>query len=166
MEFQARQEDKIKVPETLTKVNIVKGSYPYLLPDSNTPSSMIISSYFKKGEEPTTVVSPPAIRDIDNLDILLIDNHMEINFPNKLASISDPKQGRTIFSYENIYGKIINVLEITSIFEEEVVYRGSENTFTIPISQMNAYTIKAYRCYENHPGIRSNVIEKSIFYSS
>ncbi len=166
MEFQARQEDKIKVPETLTKVNIVKGSYPYLLPDSNTPSSMIISSYFKKGEEPTTVVSPPAIKDLDNLDILLIDNQMEINFPNKLASISDPKQGRTIFSYENIYRKIINVLEITSIFEEEVVYRGSENTFTIPINQMNAYTIKAYRCYENHPTIRSNVIEKSIFYSS
>lgn len=43
------------VPASVVKVTVENGTIPAMLPSANTPSSMLITEYFKKGTEPTEV---------------------------------------------------------------------------------------------------------------
>ena len=55
-------------PNSVVKVDIVKGSEPYKLANEYTPKDMIISEYFKKGTEPTdTDTSYIKIPDVSGL---------------------------------------------------------------------------------------------------
>ena len=42
------------IPQGITKINIVKGIYPYVLASEIIPPSLNVQAYFKKGYEPSS----------------------------------------------------------------------------------------------------------------
>lgn len=93
----ASNKNKLLVPNTLTKINVVKGTENYYLPNEYIPSSYITSGYFYNNEIPTTVLPLPSFPSIINAKGFIFDDEIEI-------AIEVNKKDEEIFDYTKIYG--------------------------------------------------------------
>ena len=161
MSYQAKKGNKIEMPSTLSKVNVVKGTN--LLPDSYTPKRLVTSAYYKKGEEPTEMISPPKLDDIASIDLLLIGNSMNVSFKDNLFDIVDVMPKNQIVDYLSIYGKIEYVVEITDINGNKNTYSSNDASFTFNLYDSGLLKIKAYTRYANIKQITSNIYETNYY---
>ena len=149
LETATTKKGEVNISNNVTLVDIVKGTR--LLPDSHTPSNMIVKAYFKKGEEPEEYVSSPALTPINNLDIFYMDNTLEISFSDYLL-FDITKKENTIYSYQKIYGDIEYVINLNGV--EHV---SSTPIFTIDYPFIYFINISAYTRYSKAPDITSNI---------
>ena len=161
MSYQAKKGKKIKKPDTLTEVRVVKGTN--LLPDAYTPNKLIHTVYYKKGEEPQETISPPKLDDVTNLDLLLIGNSMNVSFKDDLFDIVDVIPKNNILDYSLIYGKIEYVVEITNADNTTSTYTSNDSSFSFNLYDTGFLKIKAYTRYANIKQITSNIYETTYY---
>jgi len=161
MSYQAKKGEKIGVPSTLSAVRVVKGTN--LLPDAYTPNKLITIAYYKKGEEPTEMISPPKLDDVTSLDLLLIGNTMTVSFKDDIFDIVDVIPQKQIVDYSSIYGKTEYVVEIISLDGTTNTYTSNEASFNINLYNSGFLKIKAYTRYANIKHITSNIYETTYY---
>jgi len=90
-----------KMPNTVVKVSIEKGSNPVMLPSSDTPTELIVEEYFKAGAEPTDI-SPAyqKLKNVTNLSVTYDPTTMSVNLSwSKATKINEqPEYGN--FGYK------------------------------------------------------------------
>ena len=155
MNYQVKKGESIEIPQTLTYVNVVKGTN--YLPDSFTPSYLVKKAIYKKGEEPFLNVSPPELDRISDVEIFLVGSTMYVNF-----KINDFElmEVNTFLNYSKLYGDIEYVIEITNENDESTIFTSSEPSFSFELLSIGNYKIKAYTRYAKIHNFTSNIIEK------
>ena len=161
MNYQAKKGKRIDMPATLTPVEIVRGTN--LLPDSYTPYKLITTAYYKKGEEPTEMISPPKLDDVSSLSILLLGTTMKVSFKDDIFDIVDVIPQTPIINYSNIYGDIEYVIEITNSDGGINTFTSTNSSFTFNMYDEGMLKIKAYTRYEKVKHITSNIYETSYY---
>ena len=139
---------EVELTNAVTPVYIVKGTK--LLPNSYTPSSMIVKAYFKKGEEPTEVISIPTLKDISDIELIFIDDYLDISFVD-YAILDISKKENTIYSINKVYGDIEYVIEING-----KTYVSDSYNFEIKLDSSFIYNLVAYTRYSKANDIVSN----------
>ena len=160
MNYQSKKGEKIHIPNNVIALNIVKGTN--FLPDYYTPNGMIVKAYYKKGTEPTQIISPPAFEYIENVNFLLLGNSMNVSFSNDIV-INDQSSPSNKFDYSKIYGDFEYVVEITNGKGETQLYVSTEPNFSFELSQEGLLKIKAYTRYAKIPNLTSNIYEEDYF---
>lgn len=155
MNYQTIKGEKIPLPETLSYIDVVKGTN--YLPDEFTPSHMIKKAIYKRGEEPFLNISPPELDKIEDIDLMIVGNMMYVTFKSNDYSVLEMSKN---ISYKNIYGDIEYVLEITDDSNNTLIYTFSNPSFSFVLSQQGNLKIKAYLRYAKIKNITSNIIEK------
>ena len=75
------EQSEFKKPDGVIAVEIEKGCYEECLPSEFTPKDRIITEYFKKGYEPTTVSDRFAkLENVSNLEAKVIDNNVVLSW--------------------------------------------------------------------------------------
>ena len=161
MNYQAKKGETISVPNSLIKVDIVKGSN--FLPDYYTPNNMIISSYYKKGYEPTKTISPPQFDYIDNVDLMLIGNTMNVSFKKNDFEIEFNPVKQNKFDYTKVYGDFEYVIEITNSSNETSTYTSTSPNFSFALPYNGKLKIKAYTRYASIKNLTSNIYESEYY---
>jgi penicillin-binding protein 1A len=90
-----------KMPNTVVKVAIEKGSIPSMLPSEDTPQEYIIEEYFKAGTEPTEV--SPTFKKLDNVTNLSVTYDptvMSVNISWSKTTKINPQQEYGNFGYK------------------------------------------------------------------
>ena len=154
MNYQAKKGEKTPIPNSLTYVDVVKGTN--YLPDAFTPSNLVKKVLYKKGEEPFLNISPPELDKIKNIEVFLVGNTLYVNFKKDdydLIEVSNT------FNYSKLYGDIEYVIEITNELGETTVHTSNQPSFSITLTNMENLKIKAYTRYAKIHSITSNVIE-------
>jgi len=158
MNYQVQKGKMLEVPETLTVIDIVKGTN--FLPDFYTPNNMIVKAYYKKGSEPTQTISPPKFEYIEDIDLLLIGDTMTVTFKDNLFDITDTSIQNKGFDYTKIYGDFEYVVEITNNGGITNTYTSTEAMFSFTLLDGGKLKIKAYTRYAHISNLTSNIIEK------
>ena len=161
MNYQTVKGEKIQAPDTITNISIVKGTN--YLPDYYTPNNMIVKAYYKKGEEPTTEISPPKFEYINNIELMLIGNTMNVNFNNSLFDITNTQIINKGFDYTKIYGNLEYVIEVCDIFNVTNTYTSTDPSFTFVVQSGGLLKIKAYTRYARINNLTSNIYETDYY---
>ena len=138
------KESKFDEVETLYKVGVVRGVYPYVLPDELTPAHLISYGYFKKEEIPSEIIKPEPLPKINNILIVQIDDVIRIVFDIDEKIVQEKEYGKKLFSNEDIYGKIQYNIKIG----KDKIVKSTENSIEILISDIEYSTIDCYLSYE------------------
>lgn len=144
LNLKAVENTKIPQPEGLYKVKVVRGVYPYVLPDEYTPSYMIVEGYFKKEEIPSKVIKPKKLPEIENIIILQIEDKVRVIFETKNEIVKQKQYGKELFSNEMIYGKICYNVK----FENGEIIKSTENTVEFDLDDLKDGKIDCYLSYE------------------
>ncbi|MBQ7137078.1 MAG: transglycosylase domain-containing protein [Bacilli bacterium] len=133
-----------KVPKSVVKVAIEKGSNPIMLPSENTPGDMIVEEYFAKGTEPTEI--SPAYRKLDNVTNLSVTYNpttMTVNISWSKAAKQNAKDSYGNFGYK-VY--------------KDGTYLGftEKNYFTLSDEDNPFATYKVITTFEKYNGMDSS----------
>lgn len=141
--LKVKKNQKFDIPKTLTKVSVVKGKYPYRLPNQYTPSDLIDYAYFKNDEMPTQSILPSKLPELTQVDTLFLGNKMIIIFP-PIEQLHNKKEyGKTIYSDEKIFGKIQYVVEYN-----DMIIRSDKNIIELVIDGKQSTILQCYYGYE------------------
>lgn len=132
-----------KMPDSVVKVAIEKGSIPPFLPSENTPVDYIVEEYFKAGTEPTEV--SPTFRKLDNVTNLSVTYNpttLSVNISWSKAIKMNAQESYGNFGYK-IY--------------KDGTYLGftEKNYFTISDEDDPFATYKVVTTYEKYNGMDS-----------
>ena len=128
-------------PNTVEKVYVVKGTN--LLPDEDTPKSMVIESYYKKEDIPTQYIFP---QELEAPELLFILENNDLVLYEEEKEVLPYKQ---IFDYEKVYGNIKTIYKIT-LPNGEVEYIDDEyKEYRYTLSLEGEYIIEAYNKYSH-----------------
>ncbi len=161
MNYQVIKGEKIEKPNSISEATIVKGTN--LLPDFYTPNNLLVKAYYKKGDEPTEVISPPAFEYISDVDLLLVGNTMNVSFKDNLFGITDTEPLNKGFDYTKIYGDYLYVIEVTDAFNVTNIYTSTDSSFSFTLSSTGLLKIKAYCKYARIDNLTSNIYETEYF---
>ncbi len=131
-------------PSSLYKVGVVRGVYPYVLPDEYTPEHMISYGYFKKEDIPTEFIKPEPLPEIKNILIIQVDNIIKIVFEIDEQIVQEKEYGKKLFSNEEIYGKICFNVKIG----EDKIIKSTENSVEIQVEEIENSILDCYLSYE------------------
>ena len=137
----ASNKNKLLVPNTLTKINVVKGTENYYLPNEYIPSSYITSGYFYNNEIPTTVLPLPSFPSIINAKGFIFDDEIEI-------AIEVNKKDEEIFDYTKIYGDYGFLITYVSEGEKYNIFT-KQNKIALPYDNEMS-EIAFTPCFENN----------------
>ena len=135
------------IPQGITKINIVKGIYPYVLASEIIPPSLNVQAYFKKGYEPSSYYQLPDLPNVETLDIFLVGDKLEVHFP--LVKYNN-KLDKVIFSDSLVTGDVLYCVDIETNGENYTI-ESKKNIITIDYDDYIDLTIKAYYKYEKLP---------------
>lgn len=130
----------------ISEIQIVKNAPEYYLPNELIPSNLVVTASFKKGLEPKNTLPLPVFNKLENINIISIDNHLEIDIPNELI---DDK------IYKNIFGKRVYLLT----YEDENSLENSIidcNHFTINKNSEN-FKITIVETFEHNTKITGEI---------
>ena len=147
MENFATDNNKLKVPNTLMKVNIVKGVEDNYLPNHLIPNSYISSGYFYENEVPTKTIPLPSFPLIKEIKSYIFDDEIELIFGLNESNLD-------VFDYQKIYGEYGFLIEAKINGEEFKIFT-KQNKTTIPYL-MEMMEIKITSCFENNNSIQGN----------
>lgn len=137
----ASNNNSLKTPSSLAKVNIVKGVDGYYLPNEYIPSSYITSGYFYKEEIPTKALPSPIFPSIIEVKGFIFDNEIEIVFKTN-------KTDDDIFDYQKVFGDYGFLIKY-KIDDEEKIFFSKQNKITIPFNS-TVSEISITPCFENN----------------
>ena len=138
----------IELSNEVVGVNIVKGTE--LLPDSYTPSNMIVKAYFKKENIPTEIISALPLNSIKNIDLIIYEDIIDITFTD-YSLLDITQKEKTIYSNEKVYGEIEYVIEIN-----DEIYIFNDYNFQLNLYDIASYYLIAYTRYSKANDITSN----------
>lgn len=94
-------------PNTLHKINVVKGLTPFYLPNDLIPSNFISYAYFKKENIPTTILPYPEFSPLENISLITFGHNLSIDINETLIE-------------DDIYSKIFSDRGfLISIYQED-----------------------------------------------
>ena len=148
---------KIKMPSSVVKVAIERGSNPARLANEYTPDSMKVTELFKKGTEPTeTSTKYTKLSNVTNLKGVVSDNTLTLSWNPVKATDNSKSLGNIIY---HIYSKssngslsLINTTTKTSI------------TIKLTTSSPTTYVVKT--SYSNYSKNMSSGVSTTISLSS
>lgn len=156
-----------KQPDNVEQIEIVAGVYPYVGPNSNTPSDKIITAWAKKGTGlANSSSSHDKEYDINNLSSFnasLSSNgkiHVEFSQYDPANATTDENANEATKQY----GVVEYVVEVSNPNTNEILYSTTLNTpsGTINFTPSNKVNVTGYyRFQKNHAKI-SNKITKSV----
>lgn len=144
LKLKAKPGLEFNVPSSLYKVGVVRGVYPYVLPDEYTPNHMISYGYFKKEEIPTEIIKPEPLPEIKNILIIQIDEMIKIIFEIEENIVPEKEYGKKLFSNEEIYGKVCFNVKVS----DNKTIKSTENSIEIPIDDIKINILDCYLSYE------------------
>ena len=124
---------------------------------------MIVSSYYKKGTEPTQTISPPQFDYIDNVELLLIGNTMNVSFKKNEFDLEFEPSSHLEFDYTKVYGDFEYVIEITNMLNETSTHTSTSSNFSFTLMYDGKLKIKAYTRYANIKNLTSNIYESEYY---
>ncbi len=144
IKLKALKNETFNKPDTLYEVNIVRGVYPYVLPDELTPSYMIKTAYFKKEDIPNKVITPEPLPKLNDVIVFELDDSLIFVFDNEEKVYEEKEYGKTLYSNKMIYGDIVYNIKLPN---GEII-KSTENNIEIPISNDMYGLIDCYLSYE------------------
>lgn len=163
MSYQAKKGKTINIPNSLTGVEVVKGTN--LLPDDYTPKNLTTIAYYQKEDIPTKKISPKKLDDINNLEILQIGSALNISFQDNLLDTLSTTT-KTYIDYYKIYGDLEYVIEVIGEDGTTNTYTSLLKTTTIVPASEGFLTIRAFTRYSNKTNTTSNIYETSYYFVS
>jgi penicillin-binding protein 1A len=130
--------------KTLYEVGIVRGVYPYVLPDEYTPAHMISYGYFKKEEIPTEFIKPDPLPEIRNILIIQIEDRVRVIFEIEDQIIKEKEYGKHLYSNESVYGKVLFNVKVS----DDKIIKSTENTIEFSINDVKTSVLDCYLSYE------------------
>ena len=130
--------------KTLYEVGIVRGVYPYVLPDEYTPAHMISYGYFKKEEIPTEFIKPDPLPEISNILIIQIEDRVRVIFEIEDQIIKEKEYGKHLYSNESVYGKVLFNVKVSN----DKIIKSTENTIEFSINDVKTSVLDCYLSYE------------------
>lgn len=163
IEMKAQENLSFNEPSGLIKVPIVKGSYPYLLPDANTPDNYIVEAYFNPNDLPNKIITPPNLPPINSLSNYIINNKLYIEAPSISPDYRETEYGNKLYSYDKIYGDLeFNV--ILKINGNSYHYKSPTNKIEIDLNIPGTYTMAAFYQYKKINDL--NIIDNNTYITS
>ena len=137
---------KFEAPNSVVKVDIVKGSEPYKLANKEyTPADMIISEYFKKGTEPT---------EIDT-------TYMKIPDVSGLSAYSD--NGKITLSWTTPTMPDTSGLPTYTIYQDGTkIGSTDQSNYKITVTEEKKYTFTVKVSYSNLDGVESSGVSTTV----
>ena len=135
---------KFEPSDSLYRVGVVRGVYPYKLPDEYTPSHMIVYGYFKKEEIPTEIIKPDPLPEIKNIFVVQVDDTIRIIFEIEENVVKEKEYGKILFSNEELYGKV----QFNVKYGDGKIAKSTENSIEIHIDDIDSLLLDCYLSYE------------------
>lgn len=139
-----KENRKFNKPDTMYETNIVKGVYPYCLPNEITPDSLITKAYFKKEDIPNKIIEAQPLPDLESVLIYEIDNKTVFVFDYLDKKTNEKQYGKKIYSNEMIYGDVISVIE----FMDGTKIKSTEKHIEIQNDDIVKGIVRCYLSYE------------------
>ena len=157
-----------KQPDNVEKIEIVAGVYPYVSPNSNTPSDKIITAWAKNGTGPASSSNSSSeeeydINSLSSFNASLSSNgkiHVEFSQYEPANAATDENANEAT----KLYGVIEYVVEVTNPNTNEVLYSTTLNapTGTINYTPSNRVNVTGYYRFQKAHEKVSNKITKSV----
>lgn len=144
LRLKVRKDEAFEVPDTLYKVGVVRGVYPYVLPDEFTPSHLISYGYFKKKNIPTEFIKPAPLPKIEDIMIIQIDDVIRVIFETSENEVNHKEYGKKLFSNEEVYGKVVYNVKIS----DDKIIKSTENYVEFSIDDIELDKLDCYLSYE------------------
>ena len=144
LSLKAKSNLRFLAPDSLYEVGVVRGVYPYVLPDEYTPKHMISYGYFRKEEIPTEFIKPDPLPEIKNILIIQIEDQVRVIFEIEQPEVKEKEYGKKLYSNESIYGKILFNVKIS----KDKIIKSTENTIEFSIYDVDTVTLDCYLSYE------------------
>ena len=138
------KESNFEPTDKLYKVGVVRGVYPYRLPDEYTPSHMIVYGYFKKEEIPTEVIKPEPLPEIKNILVTQYEDTLKIIFEIDENVVKEKEYGKKLFSNEELYGKV----QFNIKYGDGKIAKSTENSIEISVDEIDVLYLDCYLSYE------------------
>ena len=136
---------KFEAPNSVVKVDIVKGSEPYKLANEYTPQDMIISEYFKKGTEPTdTDTSYIKIPDVQQLSAYNDNGKVTLSWTTPTMPETSGLPTYTIYQDGNKIGST------------------DQSNYKVTLKENKKYTFTVKVSYSNLEGVESNGVSTTV----
>ncbi|MCD8027539.1 MAG: transglycosylase domain-containing protein [Erysipelotrichaceae bacterium] len=161
-------------PSGVVSSTCISGIYPYISPTSSTPSSRIISGYFKSSNLPSDTATGASIDILSSFTAMLSGSSISVTFSEYPSSTSSSLtktytvngKSYTLPYYGDItqiYGNIVYQVDVTDASGNSVYSQSlSSNTGTLNYTfSAGEYTVTGYYTYESGSG-SSNKISQTI----
>lgn len=161
-------------PSGVKESTCISGIYPYISPTSSTPSSRIISGYFKSSNMPSDTATGANIDSLSSFTATLSGSSISVQFSEYPSSTSSSLTktytingtSYTLPYYGDItqiYGNIVYQVDVTDssgngVYSESLSSSSGTLNYTFSAGE---YTVTGYYAYENGAG-SSNKISQSI----
>lgn len=156
-----------KQPDSVEKVEIVAGVYPYVSPSSDTPSNQIITAWAKKGTGLTAHREDEeedySINQLTSFSASLSNNgKIAVEFSQYNPANAATDENATEATKK--YGVIEYVVEVSDPSSHEILYTTtlSNHSGTINYSPNGKVNVTGYYRFKNAPGKVSNKITKTV----
>ncbi len=165
-------------PSGVKESTCISGIYPYISPTSSTPSSRIISGYFKSSNMPSDTATGASINSLSSFTASASGSSISVQFseyPSSTGSSLTKTYTVNGTSYTlpyygditAIYGNIVYKVEVTdssgnSVYSQSL--SSSSGTLNYTFSA-DTYTVTGYYAYESGSG-SSNKISQSVTVST
>lgn len=155
-----------KQPDSVEKVKIVAGEYPYVSPNATTPEDKIITAWAKKGTGLSTSLEEETNYEINHLSSfnasLANNGKIQVEF-----SQYDPASATTdenANAATKLYGVVEYVIDVSDPNSNEILYSTTLNTHTgtIDYTPTKKVNVTGYYRFSNAHGRISNKITKSV----
>lgn len=150
-------------PDTVEEIKILAGVYPYVSPNSSTPSDKIYTGWAKKGTGPSESAEEYDINHLASFNASLSSNgKIAVEF-----SEYDPANAATdenATEATKMYGVIEYIVEISDPNSHDILHTATLNqaSGTIDYSPNGKVDVTGYYRFRKAPGKISNKITKSV----
>ncbi len=149
-------------PSDVVQTTMIAGiSDPYVKPTSSTPSSMIITAWFKENNVPVDMEIDSSLSTLSSFTASYDEssNAISVTFSKYSASGSTSESAAA-----QIYGDVIYVVEVYDTYTGALLdtITSDSNSFTLDYSPSGSVTLVGYYARENAQSIRSNEITTEV----
>jgi len=159
LKLKVKEGSKFIAPDTLYLVGVVRGVYPYVLPDEYTPSHLISYGYFKKEDIPTEFIKPLPLPNIKDILVIQVDDIIKVVFDIDEVDIKEKEYGKKLYSNEEVYGKVCYNVKISN----DKIVKSTENSIEISIFEVDLNVLDCYLSYEKREVDTSHKYVEFIF---
>lgn len=150
-------------PESVEKIKILAGVYPYVSPSSNTPADKIYTGWAKKDTGPSESAVEYDINNLSSFSASLTNSgKISVQFAEYSPASAATDENAT--DATKMYGVIEYVVEVSDPDSNEILYSTTLNQSngTIEYTPTSKVNVTGYYRFHKAPGKVSNKITKSV----